>query len=393
MSRFFGDIAAIRYEGPESDNPLAFHHYDKDRIVLGKRMEDLLRFAVCYWHSFAWQGNDPFGGQTLMRPWFEAGDPLKRAELKLEVAFDFFATLGAPFFTFHDRDVAPEGADLAETNRNLLHIVDLMERAMERTGRRLLWGGREGYETLLNTDLKREADQLGRFMTMVVEHKHRIGFGGTILIEPKPYEPTKHQYDRDTAAVLAFLQRYGLAGEIKVNIEVNHATLAGLDFAHEIAFAAANGILGSIDANAGDDRLGWDLDRFPTSVDVMSLGMYEILKAGGLTTGGFNFDAHLRRQSVEPHDLFHAHIGAIDVLARSLLVAARMIEEGTLQKFVDERYSGWNGELGRSILDGKASLPDLRKLVIDKGIDPAPGSGRQERLEYAVNAAIDRTVA
>jgi xylose isomerase len=437
MSRFFGDIAAIKYEGPESDNPLAFRHYDKDRVVLGKRMEDLLRFAVCFWHSFNWHGNDPFGGQTLMRPWFEAGDPLKKAELKLEVAFDFFATLGTPFFTFHDRDVAPEGADLAETNRHLLHIVDLMEKAMEKTGRRLLWGtanlfshrrymagaatnpdtevfayaaaqvrqvmdithrlnganyvlwgGREGYESLLNTDLKREADQIGRFMSMVVEYKHKIGFKGTILIEPKPQEPTKHQYDYDSATVYAFLQKYGLANEIKLNIETNHATLAGHSFEHELAYAAANGILGSIDMNRGDPQNGWDTDQFPNNVSETALALYVIFKHGGFGTGGVNFDAKIRRQSIDPADLFHAHIGGMDVCARGLVIAASMIESGKLAKLVEQRYAGWNGDLGKRILAGKMDLAQLADHVLQRKLEPTPRSGQQERLENLVNSYI-----
>ncbi len=437
MSRFFGDIAAIKYEGPESDNPLAFRHYDKDRIVLGKRMEDLLRFAVCYWHTFNWHGNDPFGSQTLMRPWFEAGDPLKKAELKLEVAFDLFATLGTPFFTFHDRDVAPEGADLAETNRSLLHIVDLMEKAMEKTGRRLLWGtanlfshrrymagaatnpdpevfayaaaqvrqvmdithrlnganyvlwgGREGYESLLNTDLKREADQIGRFMSMVVDYKHKIGFKGTILIEPKPQEPTKHQYDYDSATVYAFLQKYGLANEIKLNIETNHATLAGHSFEHELAYAAANGILGSIDMNRGDPQNGWDTDQFPNNVSETALALYVIFKHGGFGTGGVNFDAKIRRQSIDPADLFHAHIGGMDVCARGLVIAAAMIESGKLAKLVEQRYAGWNGDLGKRILAGKIDLAQLADHVLQRKLEPTPRSGQQERLENLVNSYI-----
>jgi xylose isomerase len=445
MDPFFPLVEQVRYAGPDSLDPFSFRWYDPDRVVAGRRMEDHLRVAVSYWHSFNSGGADMFGAGTLRRPWLDPArcpDEMAAARRKLEVAFEFFTKLGVPYFCFHDRDIAPEAASFRESAARLDEIADLAAREMERTGVRLLWatanlfahpryaagaatnpnpevfacaaaqvcqalevtkrlnganyvlwGGREGYDTLLNTDLRREADQLGRFMTLVVEHKHRIGFEGTILIEPKPFEPTKHQYDYDTAAVLAFLQRYDLASEIKVNIEVNHATLAGHDFHHEIAYAVANGIFGSVDANAGDDRLGWDLDRFPVSVEQMSLGLYEILKGGGLTTGGFNFDAHLRRQSVDPHDLFHAHIGAMDVLARSLLVAARMLEEGRLKRFVEERYAGWGEGLGRSILAGELTLTELRRRVEDQDIDPAPLSGRQELLEYAVNAAIDRTIA
>jgi xylose isomerase len=252
----------------------------------------------------------------------------------------------------------------------------------------VLWGGREGYETLLNTDLRRESEQLGRFMQLVVEHKHRIGFEGTLLIEPKPCEPTKHQYDYDAAAVFAFLQKYGLEREIKLNIEVNHATLAGHSFQHEVAYAIANGIFGSVDANRGDPQNGWDTDQFPNSVEEMALALYEILKAGGLTTGGFNFDAKLRRQSVDPIDLFHAHIGGFDTLARALLAAAHMLEEGRLQALLDERYEGWSRGLGREILDGTRSLGDLADHVAAAEADPQPRSGRQERLENLVQTYL-----
>ena len=249
----------------------------------------------------------------------------------------------------------------------------------------MLWGGREGYDTLLNTDLRREADQLGRFMNIVVEHKHRIGFEGLILIEPKPHEPTKHQYDHDSAAVFAFLQRYGLADEIKVNVEANHATLAGFSFEHELAYAAANGLLGSIDMNRGDPQNGWDTDQFPNSVPEAALAMYVILSAGGFTSGGVNFDAKIRRQSIDPADLFHAHIGGMDTCARGLLIAARMLEDGRLQAALDERYAGWDGDLGRGILDGSTSMADLSERVLAEGIDPQPRSGRQEMLENLLN--------
>ena len=381
---FFTEVESpIRYEGPDSDDPLAFRWYDADRVVAGRRMEDHLRFAVCYWHSFAWDGFDIFGAGTLDRPWhptFAGGaDPMAAAHQKMDAAFEFFTKLGVPFYCFHDRDIAPEGASFKESAALLDEMVDAAAGHQERTGvmplwgtanlfsnpryqagaatnpdpevfayaaaqvahcleathrlgghNYVLWGGREGYETLLNTDMRRELDQLGRFLAMVVEHKHRIGFTGAILIEPKPFEPTKHQYDFDVAAVWAFLQRYDLADEVKVNIEVNHATLAGHDFAHEIAVAVGAGILGSVDANAGDDRLGWDVDRFPVSVEQMTLALLEILRAGGLGSGGFNFDAKLRRQSIDRTDLFHAHIGGMDTLARALLAAASIIESGEL---------------------------------------------------------------
>jgi xylose isomerase len=431
---FFPGIERIRYEGPETDNPFAYRCYDADRVVLGKRMADHLRFAVCYWHTFCWQGTDLFGAATFERPWFGPGDAMTLAVRKAEVAFEFFLKLGAPFFTFHDRDVAPEGATLAESNANLDRIVDQMEAAMARTGVRLLWGtanlfghpryaagaatnpdpevfayaaaqvkkaievthrlgganyvlwgGREGYDTILNTDLRRERGQLGRFMQLVVEHAHKISFTGTLLIEPKPMEPTKHQYDHDAAAVHAFLQAFGLERDIKLNIEVNHATLAGHSFQHELAYAIANDLFGSVDINRGDPQLGWDTDQFPNSTDEVTLGLYTILQAGGFASGGFNFDAKLRRQSIDPEDLFHAHIGGIDTLARSLLRAAHMIEDGTLAACVKERYAPWDSDLGRDILAGRTSLAALAELVREQGMEPRPRSGRQERLENLVN--------
>ncbi|MCZ6465250.1 MAG: xylose isomerase [Proteobacteria bacterium] len=434
---FFEDIEPVHYEGTDSTNPLAFRHYDPDRIVLGVRMEDHLRPAVCYWHTFCWPGSDVFGEGTFARPWFGAGDAMKLAETKLDAAFEFFEKLGLPFFCFHDLDLAPAGATLAESNANLDRLLERAETAMARTGVKLLWGtanlfghpryaagaathpdpevfayaaaqvkhvleathrlgganyvlwgGREGYETLLNTNLRREAEQLGRFMKLVVEHKHRIGFAGTLLIEPKPHEPTKHQYDHDVTAVHAFLQKFGLEGEIRVNIEVNHATLAGHSFQHEIAYALANGILGSVDANRGDPQNGWDTDQFPNSVEETALALYEILRGGGLGSGGFNFDARLRRQSVDPADLFHAHIGGMDTLARGLCAAARMIEDGRLAAFVDQRYAGWDAPLGREILDGKRSLADLSEHALAGGREPTPRSGHQEMLENWVNACL-----
>ncbi len=427
MSKFFETVGPIAYEGPDTDNPLAFRAYDKDRVVLGKSMEGHLRLAVCYWHTFCWPGSDPFGPGTLIRPWMGGGDALERAALKLDEAFDFLAKLGAPFFCFHDRDLAPEGATLAESNRNLAVMVEKAAAKMEESGLKLLWGtanlfshprymagaatnpdpevfayaaaqvkamieathelgganyvlwgGREGYETLLNTDIGREVDQLGRFMNLVVEHKHKIGFEGTILIEPKPPEPAKHQYDYDTAAVHAFLRKFGLETEIKTNIEANHATLAGHTFEHEIAYAVANGIFGSIDVNRGDLLLGWDTDQFPNNVAELTLALYHILKGGGFANGGLNFDAKLRRQSTDPEDLFHAHIGGMDTCARALLAAARMIEDGKLAAAVDERYLGWNDGLGRTILDDGESLESLSEHVLATNLEPRPRSGRQE---------------
>ncbi len=433
----FAAIPALRYEGPESSNPLAFRYYDRERVVLGKTMEQQLRFAVCTWHSFCWPGSDVFGEGTFTWPWLGAADPMQAAREKTRAAFEFFEKLGAPFFTFHDRDLAPEGASLAETNANLDRLLDQVEEEMARTGVRLLWGtanlfghrryaagaatnpdpevfayaaaqvkkaleathrlgganyvlwgGREGYDSLLNTDLARESAQLGRFLQLVVEHKHAIGFEGTILIEPKPMEPTKHQYDFDAAAVHAFLQKYGLEHEVRLNLEVNHATLAGHSFQHELAYAAANGLLGSVDVNRGDPQLGWDTDQFPNDVLEVALALYTLLQAGGFTTGGFNFDARLRRQSLDPEDLFHAHVGGIDTLARGLLAAAGMHQDGALRRFVEERYAGWDAPLGREILQGKKSLAELSEHVLRRRLEPEPRSGRQEMLENWVNRYV-----
>ena len=434
MAEFFQGIAPIKFEGKTSTNPLSFKYYDKDQKVLGKSMAEHLRCAVCYWHTFAWPGSDVFGAGTFDRPWFKAGDPLEQAELKLKVAFEFFEKLGAPFYTFHDRDMAPEGATLKESHANLDRLVAGAEREMARTGVKLLWGtanlfshprymsgaatnpdpeiftyaaaqvrkaldvtlslkgenyvlwgGREGYETLLNTDMKRECDQLGRFLSLVAEHKHKIGFKGALLIEPKPKEPTKHQYDFDCATVYAFLQRYGLDKEYKVNIEANHAILSGHSFQHEVAYSLANGFLGSIDMNRGDSLLGWDTDQFPNDIAEIGLVLYTILKGGGLGSGGMNFDAKLRRQSMDPEDLFHAHIGGMDTLARGLLVAERAINDGKLERALEQRYSGWNTGLGERITTGKASLADLSDHALTTGLDPKARSGRQEMLENLFN--------
>ena len=435
---FFVDVPGrIRFGGLESTDPLAYKVYQPDRVVLGKRMEDHLRLAVAMWHSFASSGQDMFGSGTFDRPWLDSDDALAAGRAKLDAAFEFFTKLGVPFYCFHDRDIAPEGKTWAETTAILDAMVDYAGEHQARTGVKLLWGtanlfshprfaagastnpnpevfafaaaqvkqaldatkklgganyvlwgGREGYDTLLNTDLKHEDDQMARFMSMVVEYKHKIGFQGPLLIEPKPHEPTKHQYDHDSATVHGFLVRHGLAGEFKLNIEANHATLAGLSFHHEIAYAVANGILGSVDANRGDPQNGWDTDQFPNSVDELAMAMYEIIGSGGLTTGGFNFDAKLRRQSLAPNDLFSAHIGGIDTIAQALLVAAGLIESAELKKNRDERYAGWAGELGTSILSGGLTLEQLERRVGTDGIDPKPVSGKQEVLENIVNRQI-----
>lgn len=440
MTDFFTTVPTpIAYEGPDSDNPFAFRWYDADRVVGDKTMAEHLRFAVCYWHTFSWDGSDIFGAGTLDRPWINAtGDPIDVAKAKMAVAFEFFEKLGAPFWTFHDRDLAPEGSTFAESASNLAIMVDEAEAHIERTGKKLLWGtanlfsnprymaggatnpdpdmfayaagqvcemlevthrlgganyvlwgGRDGYETLLNTNLAREQEQLARFLTLVVEHKKKIGFEGTILLEPKPFEPTKHQYDFDVAACHGFLERFDLIGEVFTNIEVNHATLAGHDFAHEVAAAFSAGIFGSVDANAGDDRLGWDVDRFPVSVEQMTLGVYEILKGGGFTTGGMMFDAKLRRQSIARDDLFHAHIGGMDTLARSLLAAHALLEDGALTQPMSARYAAWDTDFGTEILAGKHSLGDLRDRMMQQP-EPTGQSGRQEALENVVARYIER---
>jgi xylose isomerase len=434
MSEYFQGIDPIRFEGPDSTNPLAFRYYDKDRLVLGKTMEQQLRFAVCYWHTYCWDGGDPFGGATFLRPWQGTGDAMAAARMKADVAFEFVGKLGAPFYTFHDRDVAPEGASVRETVDNLHRMVDILLAKQEATGIKALWGtanmfshrrwmagastnpdpdvfamaclsvkeamdatlrlggknyvmwgGREGYETLLNTDLKSEFDQMGRFLSMAVDYKHKIGLEGPVLIEPKPREPSKHQYDYDTATVFGFLQKYGLEKEVKMNLEANHATLAGHSFEHEVAMASALGLFGSVDMNRGDVLLGWDTDQFPNNVGEIALVIYHILKAGGFTTGGFNFDAKVRRQSIEPSDLFHAHVSGMDIAARGLLIAEQMILSGELEKFVQERYQGWKGDFGQQVLAGKLGLDQVAAQVLDRNQDTTPHSGRQEYLEALVN--------
>ena len=432
---FFGDIQKIKYEGPDSTNPLAFRHYNPDEIVGGKRMEDHLRFAVAYWHTFTWPGGDPFGGQTFERPWFE--DTMQAAKLKADVAFEFFSLLGSPFYCFHDADVRPEGKTFAENTRNLNEIVDYFGQKQADTGVKLLWGtanlfsnrrfmsgaatnpdpdvfaysaatvktcmdatktlgganyvlwgGREGYETLLNTDVKRELDQLGRFLNLVVEYKYKIGFEGTILIEPKPQEPTKHQYDYDVATVYAFLQKHGLDKEVKVNIEQGHAILAGHSFEHELAMANAFGIFGSIDMNRNDYQSGWDTDQFPNNVPEMALAYYHVLEGGGFKNGGTNFDSKLRRQSLDPADLLIGHIGGMDCCARGLKAAARMVEDKALSQPLADRYAKWDSADAQKLLRGELKLDEIAAMVERDNINPEPKSGRQEYLENVVNRYV-----
>lgn len=435
MTDFFKGLSQVRYEGPESRNPLAFRHYDKNEIVMGKRMEDHIRPAIAYWHTFAAEGGDPFGGRTFDRPWFDKG--MEGAKLKAEVAFEFFDLMDVPFFCFHDVDIAPEGETLAESNRNVRAIGEIFARKMETSRTKLLWGtanlfsnrrymagaatnpdpeifayaagqvknvlelthelggenyvlwgGREGYETLLNTKVGQEADQMARFLHLVIDHAKKIGFDGTILIEPKPQEPSKHQYDYDVATVYGFLQRYGLEKEVKCNIEVGHAFLAGHSFEHELAIASSLGVLGSVDANRNDLQSGWDTDQFPNNAGEMALAFYYILKQGGLGKGGFNFDAKVRRQSLDPADLLYGHVGGLDTLARGLKGAAALIEDGEFDTLLDERYAGWDKGLGKDILAGKLNLSDIAAKVEADDINPQPRSGRQEYLENLVNRFV-----
>jgi xylose isomerase len=437
MTSYFHAISPIAFEGPDSKNPLAFKWYDKSRVVAGKTMAEHLRFAVCYWHSFCWDGRDPFGGDTFERPWQHMSDPMAAAKAKADAAFEFFAKLGAPYYCFHDRDVAPEGNTPRESVANFHAMVDVLARKQQDTGMKLLWGtanlfshrrymsgastnpnpeifalgalqvkeamdatlklggenyvlwgGREGYETLLNTRMGQELDQMGRFLNMVVDYKHKIGFKGTILIEPKPREPSKHQYDFDTATVFGFLQKHGLEKEIKVNIEANHATLAGHSFEHEIATAIDLGLFGSIDMNRGDMQCQWDTDQFPNNIPETALAMYLILKGGGFTTGGLNFDSKVRRQSIDPEDMFHGHIGGMDVAARSLVIADQMIQDGRFAQITEDRYAGWNSDFGRDVLAGKLSLDAVAARVLEHNTDTRPVSGRQESIENLLNSFI-----
>jgi xylose isomerase len=433
MTDFFKGIPAITYEGEASTNEFAFRHYNPDEMILGKRMEEHMRFAVAYWHSFAWPGGDPFGGQTFDRPWF--GDSMDLARMKADVAFEMFDILGVPFYCFHDADMRPEGATFADSKRNLDEMVDYLAAKQEGHKARLLWGtsnlfshrrwmsgaatnpdpdvyayaaatvkanmdatmklggqnyvlwgGREGYETLLNTDLAAERAHAGRFLQQVVEYKYKIGFKGTILIEPKPQEPSKHQYDYDVATVYGFLKEFGLEREVKTNIEQGHAILAGHSFEHEIALAASLGIFGSIDMNRNDYQSGWDTDQFPNNHAEKALAFYEILRAGGFTTGGVNFDAKIRRQSLDPADLILAHVGGMDTCARALKAAARMFEDGALEAARAARYAGWQAPAAQAMLKG--SLDEAAARVTAEGLEPQPKSGRQERLENLVNRYV-----
>jgi xylose isomerase len=432
---FFEKIPHIKYEGSQSQNMLAYRWYDENKIVLGKPMKEQLRMAVCYWHNFCWNGFDPFGYDgTFNRPWHAVQDPMESAKIKADVAFEFMQKLGLPYYCFHDRDIAPEGATPRESINNLKIMVDVLGKKQTDTGiavlwgtangfsnRRymsgaatnpnpeiyalaalqvreamnatkalggesyVLWGGREGYESLLNTNLKQESEQFGRFLRMVVDYKYKIGLKGHILIEPKPREPSKHQYDFDVSTVFGMLQKYGLEKEVKVNIEANHATLAGHSFEHEIATAQALGVFGSIDMNRGDMQCGWDTDQFPNNVPDTALAMYYIMQGGGFDYGGLNFDAKSRRQSIDPIDIFYSHIGGIDVCARSLLIAEKLIIDGRWNQFVTERYAGWQQPWAQAALNGSTTLDAVADHAYTRNIDELPVSGRQEYLENLIN--------
>jgi xylose isomerase len=433
----FPDIDRIKYEGPQSKDPLAFRHYNAQEMVEGKSMRDHLRFSVVYWHTFRNPLSDPFGPGTALRPWDDGSDSVVNAQNRARVAFELMEKLTAPFYAFHDRDVAPEGKTLTESNKNLDAVVKVLKEEQQRTGIKLLWGtanlfsnprymhgaatspnaeafafaaaqvkkalevthelggqgytfwgGREGYQCLWNTDLKREQEHLARFLHMAVDYAKQIGFKGQFYIEPKPKEPTKHQYDSDAAACLNFLRQFDLMGHLKLNLETNHATLAGHTMHHELEVAGAAGALGSIDANTGDMLLGWDTDQFPTDIYLTTQCMYSVLKYGGFTTGGVNFDAKVRRESFEPIDLFHAHVGGMDAFARGLKIAAAMRADGQLEKLLAERYANWDSGLGSEIEAGKHSFASLEKLMLQKG-DIAPNrSGRQEMIENLINTYL-----
>ena len=437
-NKFFPNVEkTISYEGKDSKNPLAFRYYNKNQKVGNKTMAEHLRFSVAYWHTMMGTGIDIFGtSPAIIREWHKASNPLDRAKDTLEAAFEFFQKLGVEYYCFHDRDIAPEGENFQQSVKNLETIVELAKKMQKETGIKLLWGtanlfsnpiytqgagtspnanimalagaqlknaidatnelggenyvfwgGREGYETLLNTDLKTEQEHMAKFLHMAVDYKKKIGFKGQFLIEPKPCEPTKHQYDTDAAATLYFLKEYDLIDHFKLNLEANHATLAGHSFEHELAVASAAGKLGSVDANRGDLLLGWDTDQFPLDIYSTTLAMMVILNQNGLGSGGLNFDAKVRRSSNDPTDLFYAHIGGMDAFAKGLLIAHKIIENKALSNFIEERYSSFNSGIGEKIMSGKAGLEDLEKHIIKEGM-PVLKSGKQEMLENILNSYI-----
>jgi xylose isomerase len=434
----FPDVPKIPFEGPGSKNPLAFRHYDEDELVEGKPMKEHFRFSVAYWHTMRGTGADPFGPGTMLRPWEGPEDTVENATGRVRAFFEFCEKLGAGFFCFHDRDVAPEGKTLAETNKNLDAVVQVIKEEMQRTGVRLLWGtanlfsnprymhgaatssnadafayaaaqvkkalevtkelggdgytfwgGREGYQNLWNTDMKRELDHLARFMHMAVDYARQIGFAGQFYFEPKPKEPTKHQYDFDAAACINFLRANGLTDHVKLNVETNHATLAGHTVEHELEYAGIQGFLGSVDANTGDLLLGWDTDQFPSDVYMTTKIMLAFLKhKGGLAPGGVNFDAKVRRESFEPVDLFYAHVGGMDCFAKGLKLAAAIRAEGDLPGMVADRYRSWDSGVGAEIEAGKHDFKSLEKYMLEKGDAQPNKSGRQELFENVVNRYV-----
>ena len=432
----FEKFDKIRYEGPDSKNPLAFRWYDESRVVMGKTMKDHLRFAIAYWHSFCAQGGDPFGGATISFPWNAISDPVERAKAKMDTAFDFIVKIGAPFYCFHDVDLVDEGGSLQEYEANLKAITAYAKQKQAETGVKLLWGtanvfsnkrymngaatnpnfdavawaaaqiknaidatielggqnyvfwgGREGYMSLLNTDMKREKEHLAMMLTLARDYARGKGFKGTFLIEPKPMEPTKHQYDFDTETVIGFLKAHGLEKDFKMNIEVNHATLAGHTFEHELQVAADNGMLGSIDANRGDYQNGWDTDQFPMNLGETVEAMLVILQNGGFTTGGINFDAKIRRNSTDVEDIFIAHIAGMDTFARALVIAAEILEKSEYKALRKARYASFDSGKGADFEQGKLKLEDLREIALKTG-EPEQISGKQEKMEQLINMYI-----
>lgn len=435
MAEYFPGIDKIKYEGPDSKNFLAFKYYDADKVVGGKTMRDWLKFSVAYWHTFRGVGSDPFGPGTIKRPWEDGTDSVDNAKRRMDVAFEFYQKLGNPYWCFHDRDIAPEGKSLAESHKNLDALVAHAKQWQKETGVKLLWGtanlfsnprfmngastnpdahvvayasaqvkkamevthelggegyvfwgGREGYQSLLNTDMKRELDHMARFLRLAADYKKEIGFKGTLLIEPKPKEPTKHQYDFDSATVMGFLRTYGLEKEYQINVEANHATLAGHTFEHDLEIASRYGMLGSIDANTGDAQLGWDTDQFNMDIKSTTLAMLVVMNQGGLPVG-INFDAKVRRESTDLEDLFIAHIGGMDSFARGLLNAAKIIEDGTLASWVKQRYSSFDSGIGKDFEEGKVGFKELEKWVLEAG-EPKQISGKQEKFEVLLNQYV-----
>ncbi|MCF8008938.1 MAG: xylose isomerase [Halanaerobiales bacterium] len=440
MSEIFPELPYLKYEGNKSENLLSFKYYNPKEKIDGQSMEEILRFSVAYWHSFCNTGSDPFGAGTLTKPWDSIQDPLKHAQKKAEGAFEFIDKLGVNYFCFHDRDIAPAGKSLKESNYNLDTMKEVIKELMQKKNIKLLWGtanlfehpryangaatsnnpevfahaaaqvkkalevtnyldgknylfwgGREGYETLLNTKMSFEQDNLARFLAMAVDHAKKIGFDGQFLIEPKPVEPTKHQYDYDVANVLSFLKKYDLDDYFKVNIEANHATLAGHTFQHELQLARINNLLGSIDINQGDPQLGWDTDQFPSNIYMTTLAMYEILKNGGISPGGLNFDAKVRRSSIDPIDIMYGHLLGIDTYARGLKIANKLIKDNVIKDFINQRYKGYNKGLGQRIRDGKEDFASLEKYILEQYTEDKLSSGRQEMLELILNQYIFET--